>query len=679
MLNYIPPHAHNVLLNFEDKLQQQSRFNVVLNFSDSQQVQPVGQVDAVVNTRVVAQISGVNSLIAQIDATIYTSVIAVVVSESGSAGQVDVAILTSILAEVYGESISDYAQISAVINTQIRTEVDAEIDINHTPGIEYRQRYVFNKAIQIMQRCKISLSKAVSRAHLSAFFIADTDPILNVADFRQEQGIVLQRSIQAIHEVSTGLSSDFSFAFEDNLRIKIKRMTVFEQTKKLSDRVEFVWEELIRKRKQFTYSHEVAKHIEKTFTLKWDKSLEITTTNEIRWDQADATHYVKHAIPPILRPVPTAKPRKNVNLNFCCESKTQSRFNVILNFKEDKCALNILPKAHEKSWWYILNRLKVSRLDNGEEIIVKNGNYSADRSTWCWSHSLVVPSSQLPKLEPTDGQPVILKIEVNGSEHHMLLERRSRNRVFASDDWTLTGRSVTALLDAPYAQSRSFLQENERTAFQLCQAELDRVWNDAELDWQLYDSMSWIVPNNSFTYSNLSPIAAIKQLVESAGGFISSAKAGNKLTIKPLYKKTFMDSLQESDFDRLIPLGLVKSQSTDYEILPDYNRAYLISEVTGKPYKITRAGTGGDISLQMETNRLFTFESATCKGKALLAKAGLIEYHNLTMPIHNAVGECEPGELITFDEWWGTVDSVRVDYSHATVLQTIKVERTNRE
>lgn len=674
MSNYTPPDGLNVVLNFKNELQPLDAHNLVVNFGADEVENNLGQVDVGINTSIRAEIIGFNTFAGQVEANIDTSMIAEIVGDIGLVAQIEVVINTGIIAEIYGESISEYGLVDAIIDTRIRCEAVAEFDINHDPGIEAKSRLIFKKAMGLMQKYKIPWSKAVSRAHLSAFFIVDADPILGIADFKHEQGVVLQRSIQAIHEVTTGLSSDFIFAFEDNLRIKINRSTAYERAKKLSKEVEFVWQELIRKRKQFTYSHEVAKLIEKTFTFKWDKSLEIRTTNEICWDQAEAIHYIKHPVVPWPEQ-PTPEYVGSSDLNFNCLCTEVDAHNIILNFGADDC----LPKIPERKWWYILNRLKVSRVDNGEEIIVKNGNYSADRSTWCWSHSLVVPSSQLSKFEPMDGQPVILRIEVNGTEHHMLLERRSRNRVFAMDDWTLTGRSVTALLDTPYAAPRSFLQENERTAFQLCQAELDRVWNDAELDWQLYDPMSWIVPNNSFTYSNLSPIAAIKQLVESAGGFISSAKAGNKITVKPLYKKTFMDSWQIEDFDKTIPLGLVKSQSTDYEMLPDYNKAYLVSEITGKPYEIERAGTGGDISLPMETNRLFTFECATTKGKALLAKAGLIEYHSLVLPIHDAVGECEPGELITFDDWWGTVDSVRVDYSHGMVLQTIKVERANRE
>lgn len=105
-----------------------------------------------------------------------------------------------------------------------------------------------------------------------------------------------------------------------------------------------------------------------------------------------------------------------------------------------------------------MNELSVSRLDNGQNILVYDGSYSTDRSRWCWSYSLSVPASEIPKLEPVNGQPVILKIMVNGTEHHMLLENRSRSRRFAETTYTLNGRSQSALLDAPYSPTRSFIQ-----------------------------------------------------------------------------------------------------------------------------------------------------------------------------------------------------------------------------
>ena len=250
----------------------------------------------------------------------------------------------------------------------------------------------------------------------------------------------------------------------------------------------------------------------------------------------------------------------------------------------------------------------------------------------------------------------------------------------AHKTYTLTGRSQTALLDAPYAPTRSFLQENERTARQLCQAELDRVNSSIQLNWQLIDELSWILPINSLSYSNLTPIAAIKLIVESAGGFIYSEKNSNTLTIKPKYKKTFWDPIAIADYDRLIPMSLTKDQSTDYELYPDYNGITLSNDQTGLTGQVKRTGTSADTLLETVNSPLFTVESMGAFGKAQLAKAGMVETHSLVMPIIAEVGECAPGELIAFNaEWWGIDDSVNVSFTHAVVNQTVKVERVNRD
>ncbi|MDN5630096.1 MAG: hypothetical protein L0G38_11165, partial [Lactococcus sp.] len=333
-----------------------------------------------------------------------------------------------------------------------------------------------------------------------------------------------------------------------------------------------------------------------------------------------------------------------------------------------------------RNWWYILNSLSVTRLDNGLTIEVYDGNYSTDRSCWCWSYSLTVPASQIGKLEPINGQPVILKIIVNGTEHQMLLENRRRSRKFAQDTYTLIGRSQTALLAAPTAPLRSFLQENDRTSVQLCQAELDRVFSNTVLNWQLIDALGWIVERECLSYSNLAPIDAIKMVVESGGGFIYSEKSSNTLTIKPLYKKAFWDVLSIAEHDRLLPESVVVSQSTDYQIYPDYNGITLTNDRKALVAQVKRTGTSANTLLQPENNPLFNHVSMGAYGKAKLAKAGMVETHTCSMPISPEVGECVPGEVLAFNaEWWGIVDSVSVSFSHAVVNQTVKVERVNRE
>lgn len=84
-----------------------------------------------------------------------------------------------------------------------------------------------------------------------------------------------------------------------------------------------------------------------------------------------------------------------------------------------------------------------------------------------------------------------------------------------------------------------------------------------------------------------------------------SEKGSNTLSIKPLYKKTFWDTFTVDDYDRLIPSSLVTSQSTDYELYPDYNGITLTNDRTGKQGQVKRTGTAADVLLPPENNPLF--------------------------------------------------------------------------
>lgn len=554
-------------------------------------------------------------------------------------------------------------------------DIDALFDINHLVGLSLFRPMRFLRAISRLSVMEIPWAKPIFKAHNSAFYFERSLNLSNQTSIGFDKTDTLHCAVQIIHEQATGLSRSAYLKWQENEKLFISRSLVFDESKKLRINQNTDWVDLVRKRKTFTYSHQVAHVFEKHFGFDWDKDLELITSSEIAWDKAKAIHYRKHPVQPWPKPEPPEYVG-STDLNFVCLCNEVDSHNVILNFGADDC----IPALPKRNWWYILNSLSVTRLDNGEEIKVYDGNYNTDRSRWCWSYSLTVPASEISKLEPIAGQPVILKILVNGNEHHMLLENRSRSRRFAQETFTLTGRSQSALLDAPTSPTRSFLQENERTSVQLAQAELDRVNSNAQLNWQLIDELGWILPAYSLSYSNLTPIAAIKLIAESAGGFIYSEKSGNALTIKPKYKKTFWDPIAISDYDRLVPESITKDQSTDYELYPDYNGITLSNDQTGLTGQVKRTGTSADTLLETVNNALFTIESMGAYGKAQLAKAGMVETHNLVMPINAEVGECAPGELVAFNgEWWGIIDSVSVSFTHAVVNQTIKVERVNRD
>ncbi|MEQ1411421.1 hypothetical protein [Acinetobacter indicus] len=676
-LNFKPENtdSHNIILNFEHLADGSTN----LNFGDdvSAVVDTVLETDFSFEVTAIYADSGVNTAVIDtvLDTAFSFEVIAVFKENTDVVGQIDTVLDTSFSFEIVAEFTENLCTIDTVLDTAFQFEIEAVFDINHIVGVSYAFDASYQKAIAALSVTEIPWAKPILRVSNEALFYDQGLVLSQQAMAGFDRSNSLAQAVRIEHEKATGLQADAYLVWQTGDKRFIHQSYLFDETLKLRINRITDWHEMIRKRRTVTYAHEVAHVFEKHFTFEWDKGLELVTTDDLAWEKAKAIHYRKHPVQPWPQPE-LPQYEGTGDLNFICLCHEVDAHNVILNFGVDDC----IPAIPNQNWWYILNSLSVTRLDNDEEILVYDGNYRTDRSSWAWSYSLTVPHTEIAKLEPINGQPVVLKIMVNGHEHHMLLENRTRSRNFGNITYTLTGRSQTALLDAPYTPLRSFLQENERTSVQLAQAELDRVFSDTVLNWQLIDDLGWIVANNSLSYSSLAPIAAIKLIAESGGGFIYSEKGSNTLSIKPLYKKTFWDTFTVDDYDRLVPDSLVTSQSTDYELYPDYNGITLTNDRTGKQAQVKRTGTAAEVLLPPENNPLFDVVSMGAFGKAKLAKAGMVETHTLTMPISAEVGECAPGEVFAFNaQWWGIVESVSVSFSHAKVNQTVKVERVNRE
>lgn len=677
-LNFKPDNtdSHNIILNFEHLADGSTN----LNFGDD--------VSAVIDTVLDAEFSfevtaiyadsGVNT--AAIDTVLDTEfsfeVVAVFSENTDVIGQIDTVLDTSFSFEIVAEFAENLCTIDAVLDTAFQFQIDATFDINFILGLNHLSVFGYQKALPALLESHVRYSKARFKAHNSAFIFERGLSLSNAVIDSFDKTQQLQRAVRSVFEETIGLSSTSKVVWQENDKRFIARTFVFEESEKLLINRQSDWDELIRKRKKITFSHEVAKVFEKRFMFKHDKGLELVTTDAISWDVAKAVYYRKSNVDPI-EPQPLPEYVGTTNLNFVCLCHDIDPHNVILNFGADECLPNIAPV----DWWYIVNEIKVTRLDNGQEIQIYSGDYSTDRSSWSWSYNLSIPFYEKSKTEPIEGQPVILKILINGNEHRMLLENISRSRQFGKDVYKLSGRSPTALLDAPYSPTRSFTQENERSSVQLVQAELDRVNSDVVLNWDLIDALGWILPPESLSYSNLTPISAIKLIVDAAGGFIYSEPASNTLTIKPRYKKTWWDSIAIDEYDRVIPESIVTDQSTDYQPYPDYNGVFLTNDRTGDTGQIKRIGTAGDVLQESINSPLLTSTTVMhSKGREVLAKAGLIENHSLLMPITQEIGLCLPGELVAFNgDWWGIVDGVRGSFTHKLVNQTVSIERVNRE
>ncbi|WP_216934402.1 MULTISPECIES: hypothetical protein [unclassified Acinetobacter] len=672
MSNYIPPDGHQVNLNFKDPVTGSTD----LNFGSESQ--NLASLDAVFSTALVAEIKAVSYSNDVLDARINTGFNAEFSAATGQLAQLDVQLQTGVIAELSAVRIDQYCAVDAVIQTGFNAQFQALFDINHLVGVFYGFDMCYQKAIACLSTTEIPWAKPILRVSNEALFYDQGLVISNQMDIWHEQAGSLTRAVRSLHEQATGLGSDAYVIWEEADKRFIHQRYLHEETIKLRHNRETVWQEMIRKRKTFTCSHDVAQVFEHCFSFEWDKGLEIVTRSDLPWDQAKAIHYRKHPVQPWPKPE-MPEYEGSTDLNFICLCHENDSHNVVLNFGADDC----IPALPKRNWWYIVNTLIAERLDTGEKIKVIEGTYSTSRSQWCWTYSITVAHTEKDKLQPINGQPVILKVTINGFEHHILLEDPEETRRFASILYTYPGRSITALNSAKYAASRSFIQDNERTSVQLVQAELDRAQSNTVLDWKLIDELGWIVPVESLSYAELAPIDAIKQVVDAGGGFIYSQKAGNTLTVLPRYQKGYWDAMTVDDYDILLSESLVMQQNIkkNDEYIADFNAIIIVNSRSGESLKVQQRGTSGDVPLEAVTGPLFNVVSGASFGKNELVKANIQELHTFSdIPVSQEIGEMLPGKSIAFNgQWWGVIDGVSGSFSHNKVNETITVERISRD
>jgi hypothetical protein len=367
--DYIPPSGDNVVLNFKDL----ATGSTELNFGAE-----LGEIFATVN------------------AAIRSDFIAEITAAYAGIDRIDVLINTAFTANITAVYADNIAVVNAVIDTAFASKTDAFFDINFVLGVSQYPVFRHQKAAPIRIDQSYPWVKPILKAHNSAFKMGLT--ISNAASTGYDASLILSQNIQQVFQQSKSLPRNCSVIWQENHRIRTLTHLGWDESVKLRIQSTIFYEEMIRRRKQITFSHEVAKRFEKCFSFEWDKGLELTTFDSIEWDNAKPIHYRKHTVEPWPKPV-FPEYVGSGDLNFVCLCTDVDPHNVILNFGADDC----IPAIVAKAWWYIVNEISVTRLDNEQNINVLSGNYRTDRQSWCWSYSLVVPASELSKLDPVLG------------------------------------------------------------------------------------------------------------------------------------------------------------------------------------------------------------------------------------------------------------------------------------
>lgn len=224
-------------------------------------------------------------------------------------------IATGFNAEITAVVSSQFCSIDAVINTSFISTVGTHFDINFVRGLNHLSGFSYQKALPVLLEQHLRFGKPAFKAHNSAFIFERGLSLSNVVITGFDKTLQLQQSVKSVFEETTKLSSDYQIVWQENDKRFITRTLVFEESKKLLINRQTDWDELIRKRKKFTFSHEVAKVFEKRFRFKHDKGLELLTTDSIPWDVAKAVFYRKSPVDPI-EPQPKPEYVGSADLNF---------------------------------------------------------------------------------------------------------------------------------------------------------------------------------------------------------------------------------------------------------------------------------------------------------------------------------------------------------------------------
>lgn len=326
--------------------------------------------------------------------------------------------------------------------------------------------------------------------------------------------------------------------------------------------------------------------------------------------------------------------------------------------------------------YVVINEARLRRVDGDIQIPTFTMSMSLDADSWAWGFSADVPRGVLPNLQPSNfGDPVELEAWVNGVPYRFLAEQLSTSRTFGKESLRISGRGLTATLDAPYAPTLNFGNTAARTAQQLMGDVLtvNGVPFGWSVDWQLTD---WLVPGNVWTHQG-AYVGALKSIVQAAGGYLQPHESDKVVKALLRYPTAPWDWGAAADFE--LPADVTTQEGIVWQENPRYNRVFVSGVSAGVLGQVTRAGTDGASIAPMVTDALITHaDAARQRGVRELATGGRQAMVSLQLPVLETTGVIPPGKMVRYVDGSttrvGITRSVQVDVRMPEIFQSIEVE-----
>lgn len=315
-------------------------------------------------------------------------------------------------------------------------------------------------------------------------------------------------------------------------------------------------------------------------------------------------------------------------------------------------------------------------LPGEEPIALLDCQIETDDGGFCWSFSANGPEHLLDQLAPVAGLPARIRVTIDGIDWVFAVESVSRTRRFGQHRCAIQGRSITALLGAPYSPEQSWLSSATADASQLLAAALE--FTSTSVDWQITD---WQVPAGAWSHSG-TPLSAALRIAEGVGAVLRSHRTLQELIYAPRYPYLpweWADAVPDVE----MPAAIITTDSLQPASTPAYDSVYVSGMAQGVLGHVVRTGYPGDLPAPQVTDALITDTAAARqRGQAVLGAAGNKLTQTMTLPLLTGgsyPGLILPGYLLKVNDightWRGLVRSIRISAGMPTVRQTISVER----
>ncbi|WP_124982698.1 hypothetical protein [Ralstonia solanacearum] len=327
--------------------------------------------------------------------------------------------------------------------------------------------------------------------------------------------------------------------------------------------------------------------------------------------------------------------------------------------------------------YFVINNVTLHRLPDGLPVPVFNLSLSLDAASWTWGFEALLPAAAEYLIAPgSNGGPVELVANVNGTTFRVLAESISRERMFGDASIRISGRGRNAVLAAPYAPVMNFQQPQARTARQLMDDVL--TLNGIPLGWDIdWDLTDWNVPIGVFAQQG-TWMEALIAIASAAGGYLIPHPSDQSIRVRHRYPAAPWEwSTVTPDF--VLPVDAVARESLRWVEKPAYNRVFVSGQDVGVLGQVTRAGTAGDVLAPMVVDALITEAAAARqRGIAVLADTGQQIEVSLRLPVLAETGIIEPGAFIEYQDGsstrLGLVRSTQIEAGMPEVWQTLGVQ-----